>query len=90
VISVGGFFILYLLCFLLLSVVLAASGVPAATAISAIAACLNNLGAGIGEIAVHFETLSDFATWVCSFTMILGRLEVFTILVLLTPQFWNE
>jgi trk system potassium uptake protein TrkH len=90
VISVGGFFILYLLCFLLLSVVLAASGVQVGTAISAIAACLNNLGAGIGEVAVPFETLGDFATWVCSFTMILGRLEVFTILVLLTPQFWNE
>jgi len=90
VISVGGFFILYLLCFLLLTLVLAASGVDLATAISAIAACLNNLGAGVGEVAVHFATLSDFATWVCSFTMILGRLEVFTILVLLTPQFWNE
>jgi trk system potassium uptake protein TrkH len=90
VISVGGFFILYLLCFLLLTLVLAAAGVDQATAISAIAACLNNLGAGIGEVAVHFATLNDFATWVCSFTMILGRLEVFTILVLLTPQFWNE
>jgi trk system potassium uptake protein TrkH len=90
VISVGGFFTLYVLSFVVLILVLAATGLDLPTAISAIAACLNNLGAGIGEIAVHFETLSDFATWVCSFTMILGRLEVFTILVLLTPQFWNE
>ena len=90
VISVGGFFTLYMVSFVLLILVLAATGLDLATAISAIAACLNNLGAGIGDIAVHFESLSDFATWVCSFTMILGRLEVFTILVLLTPQFWNE
>jgi trk system potassium uptake protein TrkH len=90
VISVGGFFILYLLSFLALTLVLAASGVDLATSVSAVAACINNLGAGIGEVATHFESLSDFATWVCSFTMILGRLEVFTILVLLTPQFWSE
>jgi trk system potassium uptake protein TrkH len=90
VISVGGFFTLYLLSCVFLILVLAATGVDLATAVSAIAACLNNLGAGIGEVAVHFESLGDFATWVCSFTMILGRLEVFTILVLLTPQFWNE
>lgn len=90
VISVGGFFTLYLLSFLVLVLVLAATGVEVGTATYAIAACLNNLGAGAGEIALHFESLGDFATWVCSFSMILGRLEVFTILVLLTPQFWNE
>ncbi len=90
VISVGGFFTLYLLSFVVLTLVLASTGLESSTAISAIAACLNNLGAGVGGIATHFESLSDFATWVCSFTMVLGRLEVFTILVLLTPQFWNE
>ena len=89
-ISVGGFFTLYLLSFVVLILVLAATGLELSIAISAIIACLNNLGAGIGDIALHFESLSDFATWVCSFAMVLGRLEVFTILVLLTPQFWNE
>ena len=90
VISVGGFFILYLLSFVFLALLLAASGVETGTALVAIVACLNNLGAGVGAVALHFADLSDFATWVCSFAMILGRLEVFTVLVLLTPSFWNE
>jgi trk system potassium uptake protein TrkH len=90
VISVGGFFILYLLSFVFLALLLAASGVETGTALVAIVACLNNLGAGVGEVALHFADLGDFATWVCSFAMILGRLEVFTFLVLLTPSFWNE
>jgi trk system potassium uptake protein TrkH len=64
--------------------------VETGTALVAIVACLNNLGAGVGEVALHFADLGDFATWVCSFAMILGRLEVFTFLVLLTPSFWNE
>ena len=69
---------------------LAATGVDLATATVSVATCLNNLGAGIGTVAIHFAGLNDVATWVCSFAMVLGRLEVFTLLVLLTPQFWSE
>jgi trk system potassium uptake protein TrkH len=90
VISVGGFFVLYVLCYFALVLVLAATGTDSHTALAAIAASLTNVGPGLGEVAMHFASLNDFATWVCSFSMILGRLEVFTILVLLTPQFWNE
>jgi trk system potassium uptake protein TrkH len=90
VISVGGFFVLYVLCYFALVLVLAATGTESHTALAAIAASLTNVGPGLGEVALHFASLNDFATWVCSFSMILGRLEVFTILVLLTPQFWNE
>jgi trk system potassium uptake protein TrkH len=90
VISVGGFFVLYVLCFIALVLLLAATGTPTDTALAAVAASLTNVGPGLGEVAMHFGTLGDFATWVCSFSMILGRLEVFTLLVLLTPQFWNE
>ena len=90
VISVGGFFVLYVLCYFALVLVLAATGTDSHTALAAIAASLTNVGPGLGEVALHFASLNDFATWVCSFSMILGRLEVFTILVLLTPQFWNE
>jgi len=90
VISVGGFFTLYVLSYFALVVLLALTGTSTETALAAIAASLTNVGPGLGEVAVHFESMSDFATWVCSFAMILGRLEVFTILVLLTPQFWNE
>ncbi|MEO5738127.1 MAG: TrkH family potassium uptake protein, partial [Variovorax sp.] len=90
VISVGGFFTLYVLCYFALVMMLAATGTETHTALAAIAASLTNVGPGLGDVAVHFASLDDFATWVCSFSMILGRLEVFTILVLLTPQFWNE
>ena len=90
VISVGGFFTLYVVSYFALVLLLASTGTPAETALAAIAASLTNVGPGMGEVALHFSSLGDFATWVCSFSMILGRLEVFTILVLLTPQFWNE
>ena len=90
VISVGGFCTLYLLSFVVMSLLLTASGVDMVTAVAAIAACLNNLGPGLGNVAQHYNALGDFSIWICSFAMILGRLEVFTVLVLLTPQFWNE
>jgi trk system potassium uptake protein TrkH len=90
VISVAGFCTLYLVSFLSLTLLLTADGVDIVTAFSAIAACLNNLGPGLGQVARHYNALSDFSTWVCSVAMILGRLEIFTVLVLLTPKFWQE
>jgi trk system potassium uptake protein TrkH len=90
VISVAGFCTLYLLSFVVMTLLLTANGVDIVTALSAIAACLNNLGPGLGAVSQHYNALGDFSVWVCSFAMILGRLEVFTVLVLMTPQFWNE
>ena len=90
VISVGGFATVYMLSFVGMTVVLAANGVVLVTAFAAIATCLTNLGPGLGGVAVHFQNLADGPVWLCSFAMILGRLEVFTLLVLLTPQFWTE
>jgi len=90
VISVAGFAVLYLLCFVAMTLLVAASGVDIVTSFSAIAACLNNLGPGLAVVGIHFYDLGDFPIWVCNFAMILGRLEVFTVLVLLTPQFWTD
>jgi trk system potassium uptake protein TrkH len=90
VISVAGFCTLYILSFLVMTLALTADGVDIVTAFSAIAACINNMGPGLGAVAAHFRDMSDFAVWVCSFAMVLGRLEVFTLLVLLTPQFWRD
>jgi trk system potassium uptake protein TrkH len=90
VISVGGFCTLYLVCFVIMTLALTASGVDIVSAFSAIAACLNNLGPGLGAVAAHYNALGDASVWICSFAMILGRLEVFTVLVLLTHSFWNE
>lgn len=90
VISVGGFATMYVLIFMAMTLLLSASGVDIVTAFTAIAACLNSLGSGLGGVSVHFRDLADAPIWLCSFAMIVGRLEVFTVLVLLTPQFWTE
>lgn len=90
VISVAGFCTLYILSFLVMTLLLTADGVDILTAFSAVAACINNLGPGLGEVAANFASMSDFSVWVCSVAMVLGRLEVFTLLVLLTPQFWRD
>ena len=90
VISVGGFCALYILSYLVMTLALTATGVDIITAFSAVAACINNVGPGLGAVSAHFSELNDASAWICSFAMILGRLEVFTVLVLLTPQFWTE
>jgi trk system potassium uptake protein len=90
VISVAGFCTLYIASYLIMTLALSATGVDIVTAFSAIAACINNMGPGLGLVASTFQALDDTSIWVCSFAMILGRLEIFTVLVLLTPQFWQE
>ncbi len=88
--AVTGFCTLYAFSFLVMTLLLTAVGVDQVTAWSAVAACINNLGPALGAAAVHFRDLNDAAIWICSFAMILGRLEVFTVLILFTPAFWRE
>ena len=70
--------------------VMMAMGLDQVTAFSAVAATLNNLGPGLGDVADGFMTLSDKAKWVAILGMLLGRLEIFTLLVLVTPTFWRR
>jgi len=70
--------------------ILMATGLDYLTAFSAVAAMLNNLGPGLGEVASNYSSVSDETKWILCFTMLLGRLEVFTLLVLLTPMFWRH
>lgn len=90
VITVGGFVTLYVLAVCVLTLAMVASGLDFATAFSAVVACINNMGPGIGVVASTFRDVSDPGIWVSTFTMILGRLEILPILVLLSPQFWRE
>ena len=74
------------------TVVLAAMGLDLLTALSSAAAAVSNVGPGLGDIvgpAGTFATLPDGAKWVLSFAMLLGRLELFTVLVLFRPEFWR-
>jgi trk system potassium uptake protein len=75
-----------------LTMLLLFSGLDVVTAFTAVVACVNNIGPGLGEVgpAVNFKGLSDFQTWICTFGMMLGRLELLSLLVLFTPQFWRR
>ncbi len=87
--SVWGFFALYVLAFCFMSLLLAATGLDLVTAFSAVAACINNLGPGLGEVGSNYASIPDTAKGILCFAMLLGRLEIFTLLVLLSPAFWR-
>ncbi|MDH5230041.1 MAG: potassium transporter, partial [Gammaproteobacteria bacterium] len=88
--SVWGFFSLYVASATIMSLLLAASGLDLVTAFSAVAACMNNLGPGLGEVGSYYGEINNMAKWVLCFAMLLGRLELFTLLVLFTPAFWRR
>jgi len=88
--SVWGFFSLYVACYTIMSLILAATGLDLVTAFSAVAACMNNLGPGLGDVSAHYGDIGDTAKWVLCFAMLLGRLEIFTLLVLLSATFWRK
>ena len=88
--AVWGFFSVYVVVFCVLMAVMMFIGLDQVTAFSAVAATLNNLGPGLGEVSTTFGTVPDAAKWVGTLAMILGRLEIFTLLVLLTPEFWRR
>ena len=88
--SVWGFLTVYLLTFLIGSFLLLGQGIDTETAFSAIAACLNNLGPGLGEVAYNYAGMDAFSKVLLAFVMILGRLEIYTLLVLFTAFFWKE
>jgi len=87
--AVWGFFALYVITYMVMMIALLATGLDHVTAFSAVGACLNNLGPGLGEVAANYGSISDAAKWICSLTMLLGRLEIFTLLVLISPAFWR-
>ncbi len=88
--AVWGFFSLYVASFCIMMLALMALGVDQVTAFSAVAACINNLGPGLGEVAENYGSLGSAVKWILCFAMLLGRLEIFTLLVLLTPAFWRK
>ena len=88
--AVWGFFAAYFAISALMILLLMASGLDQETAFSAVAACLNNLGPGLGDVGQNFASINDFAKWILCLAMLLGRLEIFTLLVLFTPAFWRK
>jgi trk system potassium uptake protein TrkH len=88
--AVWGFFSVYVIAFAGMMLAMMATGLDQVTAFSAVAATLNNLGPGLGGVSAGFMTLSDAAKWIAVAGMLLGRLEIFTLLVLITPVFWRR
>jgi trk system potassium uptake protein TrkH len=90
--AVLAFGFIYMVCIVSMTLLLSFSGLEIITALSAVIASINNTGPGLGEVgpANNFAGLTDFQTWVCTIAMLLGRLEIFTLLVVLTPAFWRK
>lgn len=90
--AVLGFSFMYMVSIVSLTLVLSATGLDLVTAFSAVVACLNNTGPGLEGVgpASNYQALEVFQKWVLAFAMILGRLEIFTLLVVLTPTFWRR
>jgi len=90
--AVMGFIFLYFMSIVLMSFMLMISGLDFVSAFSAVIACINNAGPGLAKVgpATNYAGLTDFQTWLLSFTMLLGRLEVLSVVVLFTPHFWRK
>lgn len=90
--AVLAFIFLYFISIVVLTFSLIFSGLDPISALSAVIACINNAGPGLNQVgpAGNYQSLSDFQTWICSVAMLLGRLEVFTLIVLFTPTFWRK
>lgn len=88
--AVWGFFAVYVMVFLLLLLAMLATGLDVVTAFSAVGASINNLGPGLGGVALNYSEISMTGKWILCFAMLLGRLEIFTLLVLFLPMFWRR
>jgi len=90
--SIWGFFILFIVFFVLSGLALTAMGVDVLTAFAAVVACIGNIGPGLGEVGPvdNYAAIPALGKWVLSFCMLLGRLEIYTVLVLFLPEFWRK
>ena len=91
-VSVLTFLAAYVFVMVLLTIVLMVSGLSPGTAASAVVACISNTGPGLNEVgpSTTYAVLTDFQTWVCAIAMLIGRLELFTVLVLFTRGYWRR
>ena len=88
--AVTGFIAVYLVLFGIMMLLLMTTGLDQVTAWSVVASSINNAGPGLGHAASNFRTLPELAKWVCVCAMLIGRLELFTLIVLFTPTFWRR
>jgi trk system potassium uptake protein TrkH len=88
--GIWGFFAMYIVLFVVMLLLLLATGVDPTTAFGSLAACISNTGQSIGLTGGGFALLPDSSKWILIFAMIAGRLEIFTLIVLFLPEFWRK
>ena len=90
--SIWGFFLLYIGLFVFASLLLAAMGIDMITSFSAVAATIGNIGPGFGKVgpASNYAGLPEMAKWILTLCMLMGRLEIYTIIILFIPEFWRK
>ncbi|NEX20963.1 potassium transporter [Thiorhodococcus mannitoliphagus] len=88
--SVWGFYVLYIVTALLLTVAMMAAGLDLESAFGAVVATINLMGPGLGEVASNFTTVDPLVKWLAVFSMLAGRLEIFTLLILFLPSYWRN
>ena len=88
--AVWGYFALYIFTFVILTICMTLTGLDQVSAFAAVATCINNLGPGLGKVSITFIEVSDTAKVIGIFAMLLGRLEVFAVLVIFMPEFWKN
>ncbi len=90
--SIMGFLVLYLLLFITASILLAGMGIDMLTAFGAVASCIGNIGPGFGTVgpSENFAHLPGLGKWLLAWCMLLGRLEIYTVIILFVPEFWKK
>ena len=90
--SIWGFFFLYIFLTVLATMLMTFMGLDILSAISSVAATVGNIGPGLGSVGPtdNFALIPDAGKWVLSFCMIMGRLELYTLLILFLPEYWKK
>lgn len=88
--AVWGYFSVYVFTFLCLLVIMLATGMDFLTSWSAVGSAMNNLGPGLGAVEQNYATVPDLAKWLLCLGMLMGRLEIFTLIIILSPMFWRR
>jgi trk system potassium uptake protein TrkH len=88
--AVWGFFSVYLVTFAAIMLMMMFAGLDQVSAFAAVATCMNNLGPGLGKVSSNFASVGEAVKWLAVAAMLLGRLEIFTLLVLLSPNYWRQ
>jgi trk system potassium uptake protein TrkH len=90
--GVWGYFILYLVLFVLAWFIVSAMGLDVLTSFAAVLACVSNIGPGLGDVGPtdNYSFVPDEAKWILVLCMVMGRLEIYTVMALLIPEFWKK